>query len=165
MDAAYAKWSPVLNDTWTVTGIFGKMDNPFELDNMVWDYDINPEGGAIQLACRPDDRQTLKLNSAFIVLDEINQAPTTAGLTSVDARHDPYLLGSQLLWKSKWSPKIETSLGVAIMDIAHHDSLSAKLQPFYNAGNTRDANGFLKYNYDPVIGTASATYKLKSFPA
>jgi Putative porin len=162
IDAAYAKWTPVHDETWTVTGIIGKMDNPFQLSNMVWDYDINPEGGAFQLACNITDKHTLKGNGAFFVLDEINQGVNA--VPTLQPSHDPYLYGFQALLESKWSPKFDTSLGVAFFDIAHGDSLNARAQPFYNSGNTRDANGFLVYDFNPIIGTASATYKLAKFP-
>src|SRR5437879_2596452 len=169
IDAAYAKWTAIKNSDWTVTGIIGKMDNPFQLSNMIWDYDINPEGAAFQIAYNLTEQHTLKANGAFIVLDELNQGYNTpntlpAGAPGAAPSHDPYVYGAQFLWESKWTPKFETSLGVAAFDIAHKESLSARVQPFYNSGNSRDANGFLKYNMNPIIGTASATYKLDSFP-
>jgi hypothetical protein len=172
VDVAYARWTPIKNSDWTVSGLIGKMDNPFLLSNMIWDYDINPEGGAFQIAYNLTDKQALKANGAFFVLDELNQgyvSPNTL-LTGTNAppaaapSHDPYMYGAQALWESKWTPKFETSLGVAAFDIVYKESLSARVQPFYNSGNSRDANGFLKYNMNPIIGTASATYKLDSFP-
>lgn len=162
IDAAYAKWTPISNSKWTVSSTIGKMDNPFQLSNMIWDYDIDPEGGAFQVAYNINDRHVLKGIGAFFVLDEINQP--LAAYPMVNAKHDPYVYGFQTLLESKWHPKFETTLGLAVFDIAHKDSLSAKLQPLYNSGNTRDANGFLVYNFNPIIGSASATYKLASFP-
>src|SRR5205823_5479039 len=35
IDAAYAKWTPLRNATWTVSGSIGKIDNPFLLSNMI----------------------------------------------------------------------------------------------------------------------------------
>ena len=162
MDAAYAKWTPIHNPAWTVTGIIGKMDNPFQFSNMVWDHDITPEGAAFQIACNITDRHTLKGNGAFFVLDEINQGVGT--LPTLNPTRDPYLYGFQVLMESKWTPKFETALGAAVFDIAHKDSINAKAQPFYNSGNTRDPSGFLVYNLNPIIGTGSATYKLSKFP-
>jgi hypothetical protein len=148
IDEAYAKWTPIQNTTWTVSGTFGKMENPFQLSNMVWDYDIDPEGGALQLAYHANDQQTIKANGAFFVLDEINQAQTAAGLTAVDPNNDPYVYGGQITWESKWNSKIESSLGLAAFDIAHKDSLSAKLQPFYNSGNTRGCQWVSQIQYE-----------------
>ena len=163
VDAAYARWTPIRNGDWTVSGIIGKMDNPFQLSNMVWDYDIDPEGGAIQVAYNINDKHALKATGAFFVLDEINQG--VGAVPSIAASRDPYVYGAQAWWEAKWSPKVETSLGVAVFDIAHADSLSALAQPFYNSGNTRVAGtGLLADNFNPVIGTASITYKLDSFP-
>jgi hypothetical protein len=163
VDAAYARWNAVKNDDTTFSATIGKMDNPFRLSNMVWDYDINPEGGALQFTHKFSDQQTLSANSAFFVLDEINQG--VGSVPTLDAKRDPFLYGGQLLLDSKWTKNFETSLGVAAFDIVNKDSLSTKVQPFYNSGNTRiGSTGQLKYNYNPVIGTASATYKLDSFP-
>jgi hypothetical protein len=163
VDAAYARWNAIKNEDTTFSGTIGKMDNPFRLSNMIWDYDINPEGGALQFTHKFSDQQTVSANGAFIVLDEINQG--VGAVPSIDSKQDPFLYGGQLLLDSKWTKNFETSLGVAAFDIANKDSLSTKVQPFYNSGNTRIAStGQLKYNYNPIIGTASATYKLDSFP-
>src|SRR2546426_4836785 len=63
IDAAFARWTPIKNNDWTVTGIIGKMDNPFLLSNMIWDYDIDPEGAALQAAYNITDHHTLKGNA------------------------------------------------------------------------------------------------------
>ena len=41
IDQAYAKWTPIKTSDWTVTGTIGKMENPFQLSNMIFDSDIN----------------------------------------------------------------------------------------------------------------------------
>jgi hypothetical protein len=145
------------------------MDNPFLLSNMIWDHDITPEGFALQASYNIDKQHSLKAIGAFIVLDELNQgypSPNTLppGAPVAQPSHDPYVYGGQLVWESKWSPKFETALGVAGFSIVHKESLSARVQPFYASGNSRDDYGFLKYNINPIIGTGSATYKLDSFP-
>ncbi len=168
IDAAYAKWTPIENNDWILSGTIGKMDNPFLLSNMIWDYDIVPEGAALQVVHTFTDKQTLKGNAGAFVLDELNQGNPSgstlpAGVT-VSPSHDPFVYGAQVVLESKWSQKFESSLGVAAFAIESVESLSAKVQPFYNSGNSRDVNGFLKNHFDPIIGTASATYKLDSFP-
>jgi hypothetical protein len=163
VDAAYAKWTAITNDATTFTAIIGKMDNPFRLSNMVWDYDINPEGGALVFTHKVTDKHTFTAVGAYYVLDEINQG--VGSVPSIDAKDDPYVYGGQMLLDSKWCDHFETSLGVAIFDIANKNSLSTQVQPFYNSGNTRNGKtGQLIYNYNPVIGTASATYKLDCMP-
>jgi hypothetical protein len=163
IDAAYGKWTPIKNKDWTVSGTIGKMDNPFQLSNMIYDYDINPEGAAIQVAYKLNEHHALKGNNAIFILDEFNQGnpagATVPAAAAVKPTHDPYLFGAQLLLESKWTPKIETSLGVAAFNIVHQESLSSLVQPFYNAGNSRDVNGYLVHHYDPLIGSAWATYK------
>src|SRR5438876_55050 len=77
LDAAYARWTPIKNNDWTITGTIGKMDNPFQLSNMVWDYDIDPEGAALQLAYNLNDRHSLKGTGAVFLLDEFNQGNPT----------------------------------------------------------------------------------------
>ena len=144
------------------------MDNPFQFSNMVYDHDINPEGAALQAAYAINKQHTLKGNAGFFVLDELNQGnPSGSTLpagTNINGSHDPYLYGAQILWESKWNKQIESTLGFAAFLVEDRQALSAKAQPFYNAGNTRDANGFLQYNYNPLIGSASTTYKFASAP-
>ena len=165
MDAAYGKWTPIHSGDWTVSGTIGKMDNPFALSNMIWDYDIQPEGAAFQAAHNFNDKHALKLNSAFIVLDEFNQ---TGGNPGVGPSHDPYVIGAQLLWEAKWSPKIDTALGLSAFTIAGKDALSNTNAPNLNAGNTRVSSGprfgQLAYNFNPIVVNASVTYKAESFP-
>src|ERR1043166_2600590 len=73
IDAAYGRWTPIKNNDWTVSATIGKMDNPFQLSNMIWDYDINPEGVALQASYNINDQHALKANGAWFLLDEINQ--------------------------------------------------------------------------------------------
>ena len=161
LDAAYARWTPYDNGVWLASATIGKMDNPFQLSNMIWDYDIDPEGGALKLARGLGEHHTVSATGAFFVLDELNQSNPDGAPTS----HDPYVAGIQTLWDAKWTPQIESSLGVTMFAINSHDALSAKQQPFYNAGNTRDPKTFaLKYDFNPIIGTASFTYKLNCVP-
>jgi hypothetical protein len=164
LDAGYARWTPINNATWNLSGTIGKMDNPFVLSSMVWDPDINPEGAALQSAYNIDENHTVRATGAFFVLDELNQSQSGA-VASAPPSHDPFVVGGQLLWDARWGTNMESSLGLAAFGINSRDTLSAKLQPFYNSGNSRDpVTGFLLHNYNPIIGTASFTYKLATFP-
>ena len=163
VDAAYARWNAVKMDNFTLSATIGKMDNPFQLSNMVWDYDINPEGAALQAAYKFNDHHALKFNGAFFALDEINQG--VGSVPSISPSRDPFVYGGQLLFESKWASNLDTSLGAAVFDIANKDSLSSKVQPYYNSGTSRDATtGAILHNMNPVIGTAAVTYTLDSFP-
>ena len=163
VDAAYARWNAIQTGDFTLSTTIGKMDNPFLLSNMIWDYDINPEGGALQAVYKVADQHTIRGNAAFFVLNEINQG--VGAVPSLNPDSDPYVYGGQLVLDSKWTPKIETSIGAAFFNIANKESLSIKNLAEYNAGTTRDpALGSPVYDMNPVIGTASATYTLDSFP-
>jgi hypothetical protein len=65
----------------------GKMANPFlwknSRDNLLWDNDITPEGGAVQLALKPAEMWTLYANTGYFILDENTAA------------QDPHVLGVQ----------------------------------------------------------------------
>ena len=156
IDAAYAKWTPVHTGDLTVGGTIGKMDSPFDISNMVLDYDYQPEGLALQSKYDFNDAQDLRFNGGWFALNEI-----------VNSSRDPAMFGAQLLWDAKWTPKISTTAGVTAMGIYNKGSLgdaTANNLPNQNTGNTRDGNGNLVNNYVPVIGSASVTYKLASFP-
>jgi hypothetical protein len=163
VDAAFARWNAVQTSDFTLSATIGKMDNPFLLSNMVWDYDINPEGAALQAGYRINDEHALKFNGAFFVLDEINQG--VGAVPTLNPDSDPYVFGAQVLYDAKWASNFETSIGAAVFDIANKESLSSKVQPYYNSGTTRDATtGAIAHNMNPIIGSASATYTLASFP-
>ncbi|MGA3285335.1 MAG: putative porin [Verrucomicrobiota bacterium] len=164
IDAAYGRWTPINDGTWMVATTIGKMDNPFPLSPMVFDPDLTPEGAALQAGYKFNDSQSLALIGAAFVLDEQK-------LSS----QDPFMYGAQLLWNAKWAPKLESSLGVAVFDIVNGGMLTIDSVPTVNLGNTRvltvpltgglNATTYgLAYNYNPVIGDASVTYTLDSFP-
>ena len=171
IDAAYGTWRPINNPDSDLSFTIGKMDNPFHLSDMVFDHNIDPVGGAAVFKRNfDDDRQNIEAIGAVYILDELNQNyQTTAAFPNVNypvanTSAYPYMYGGQILWTSKWTPKLSSTLGLAYFDIVNKDSLSAYVQPFYNAGNTRDAYGFLVYNYNPIIVSGSLTCDLDTFP-
>lgn len=153
VDAAYGKWTPVHNANWTVAATIGKMDNPFRISNMVFDYDLDPEGVALQMAYQINSSHSLSLNTAAFILDE--ESAST---------HDPLMYGAQLIWDAKWTPRIESSVGVSFFNIENPESLTTANVPFYNQGNSRTAAGVLVNDYDPIIVSPSLTYKFEKFP-
>lgn len=71
LDYAYAKYAPY---EWLEI-IGGKFANPlWRPTDMVWDSDINPEGGSINLKKKMSDQLDLFLNTGIFVLDESNSA-------------------------------------------------------------------------------------------
>lgn len=154
IDQAYAKWSPTLSDTMRNSIIVGKMENPFVYSDVVFDADYTPEGIADQFSWNITDAQTLRLTGAAFALDELS-----------GSSHDPYYYGGQIRLDSKWSPRIETSAGVAAYILQNPGSLVNAAVPNINAGNTREgAAGELAYHFNPVYADASLTYKLDHFP-
>ncbi|MGD0744591.1 MAG: putative porin, partial [Verrucomicrobiota bacterium] len=164
IDAAYGKWMPINDGTWMLATTIGKMDNPFALSPMVFDPDLTPEGAALQGGYKFNDTQSLVVNGAAFVLDEQK-------LSS----QDPFMYGAQLLWIAKWTPRLESSLGIAAFDIVNPNMLTVDSVPVVNLGNTRKsvpaltgglnaATYGLAYNYNPIIGDFSVTYTLDSFP-
>jgi hypothetical protein len=153
VDAAYGKWTPINDGTWLLAATIGKMDQPFQASYMMFDPDYTPEGAALQTTYKFNDHHSLAFNSAAFVLDEESKSS-----------HDPLVFGAQLVWNAIWTPKLESSLGVTMFDIVNRDMLTTNNVPYVNQGNTRKSNGALVYNYNPVIVSGSATYKLDSFP-
>ncbi|MGA3164247.1 MAG: putative porin [Verrucomicrobiota bacterium] len=151
IDTAYGKWTPIHNDDWKLALTIGKMVQPFDASYMVFDPDYTPEGGALQATYKFNDNQSLRLNAAAFVIDEIK---TSA--------RDPFMYGGQVLWDSKWTSKIGTTLGVSAYDIVNKESFTAT--PYdTNLGNTLSGTSFV-YNYNPVVASGSVTYTLDSFP-
>jgi hypothetical protein len=164
VDAAYGKWTPINDGVWMLAATIGKMDQPFQTSQMVFDSDYTPEGTALQGSYKINDNHSLAVNGAAFVLDEV------AG-----SARDPFMYGGQVLWNASWTPKIASSLGAGVFNIVNRAGLGlagGANPPNYNAGgvpnnnqgNTRDDNGDLIYNYNPIIASGSVTYTLDSFP-
>jgi len=67
LDYAYAQYSPF---SWA-TLIGGKFKNPlWEPGDMIWDTDINPEGGALKLSKKISSKTELFMNTGLLVIDE-----------------------------------------------------------------------------------------------
>lgn len=155
IDAAYGRWMPITNDTWTATGIIGKMDNPFVASAMLFDPDYTPEGAAAQASYKPDNYNTFLANGAVFVIDQFN----TRG---------PFLYGMQGIWNATWTPHVATSAGLSVYGFGDQRSIGLKnpgtATPYdTNLGNTI-AGGTFARNYSPVVGSGNLTYTFDSFP-
>jgi len=159
VDAAYGKWTAINDGTWMMAATIGKMNQPFDTSYMVFDPDYTPEGGALQMSYKFNDDQSLRFNTAALVLDELS-----------GSSRDPFLYGGQITWDAKWTDHVGTSLGVAGYDIVNRANLSTGYDS--NEGNnTTGGAPTTKYNgttfvdnYNPIVVDASATYKMDSFP-
>jgi hypothetical protein len=153
LDTVYGKWN-FLNDrelSGSVT--IGKMDNPFTLSDMVYDHDYTPEGASVALNFAPSDKHKLKLVGAGFALDEIG-----------GNSDDPSLIGGQLGWDAAWTPKLSSMLSASAMSIQNRQFLRNADVPNQNRGNTRSADGSPTYGFNPIIGDATLTYSLETFP-
>jgi Putative porin len=168
VDTAYGKWTMIDSGTWMIAATIGKMDLPFEASPMVFDPDYTPEGAALRVTYKINDNHSLAFNGAVFVLDQANS-------------RSPYLYGGQVIWKAAWSPKIVTSLGVAVYDIANDSSFPASNNQYSdtpydsNLGNTLNAINIPTFpnpttgytfasHFNPVVASGSVTYTLDNFP-
>jgi hypothetical protein len=158
LDLAYGKWTPINRNGWVVTGTVGKMENPFVTSDMEFDRDYTPEGAALQVSYQLHHDHILKLNGAGFALDE--------GRTAVS---NPSMVGAQLRWDGKYLPRegyylLESSLGLAGYALGAKDKLGNTAVPNINVGNTRNEDGLLVHNYNPIVVDASLTYNLVHAP-
>jgi hypothetical protein len=153
LDLAYGKWTPINDGDWTTAFTVGKMENPFTTSDMVFDGDYTPEGFAEQFGYNINRKHALKLNlGEFAILEDGKKA------------RDPFLFGSQLRWDATWTPKWQSSMGVAGYALTDSDRLVTSSVPDQNKGNERNKAGKLANSYNPVVADASVTYNLTSFP-
>lgn len=156
IDQAYAKWTPVNNDTWMGSGTIGKMSNPFQQNPsvMVWDPDYTPEGAALQGKYHMSDNQSIDFTGAAFVADEVKGSAS-----------DPFILGAQAIWNGNWTKQMATALGVSYYNIVNVHELGTAYDG--NTGNTLNgAGGTGSYaeSFHPVVVSGYGTYKLDSFP-
>lgn len=167
LDLAYLKWTPLRTSEWQGSATIGKMENPFQFSDMVFDGDYTPEGAGMQLGYTINDHHTLKFNGGAFVLDEI-------GAQS----EDPYLYGGQARLESVWNNRWSSSVGVGWLAIENEQALANTVGgtvnpvPNQNRGNTRGPSAntsvgplvdALVYDFHPVIADASVTYTMDEF--
>lgn len=151
-DLAYGKWNFLNTKPLSSSLTVGKMENPFQLSDTLFDNDYTPEGAGYNLTWRLDDVHSLKLNAGIFVLDELG----------ADSR-DPYLYGAQVRWDAAWSKAVSSSVGIAALNIVNSQSLSNAAVPAVNRGNTRDGNAVAAasapaFHFNPIVADASVTY-------
>ena len=165
IDQAYGRWTAVNTADFLGVLTVGKMENPFVFSEMLFDGDYTPEGAAINLTYNLTDKQALKFNGAGFMLDELSN----------DA-NDPFLAAAQLRWDATLTPKIQSSVGVALLSIVNAkgastgEGLSSVNVPDINAGNSRSfltnapAGNVLNNTFATAVADASVTYNLEKFP-
>ncbi len=153
IDTAYGKWTAINSDGWLLAATIGKMDNPFVFTPMVFDPDLTPEGAAITGGYTFNDVHSISFTGGAFVQDE-----------EANSTRDPAMYGGQVLFNSKWTPKIASTVGIGTLMLGSPAQLTVANVPYVNQGNTRNGSGVLLYNYNPIIADASVTYTLDSFP-
>ncbi|HTQ99590.1 MAG TPA: putative porin [Candidatus Acidoferrum sp.] len=148
VDTAYFRWT-VKNDDWTVVTSMGKMNQTMDTQ-MILDPDYTPEGGAVQVAYKLGRSDTLRFNSVAYALDELSTN-----------KRDPYLWGTQLMWDSRYSSNVSSTLGVSVYDITNQTSLTHAYNS--NSGNTI-VGGNYAHSYRPVVVDANVTFNQDSTP-
>jgi hypothetical protein len=139
---------------------------------MVFDPDYTPEGLAVQVGYKLNDKHALKLNAGGFVIDEIGTS-----------NNDPFFVGAQLRFDSAWSKRVKTSMGIAALAIDNEEFLGASRSstltpsgtnttttwsvPNQNVGNLRSpvsgtsgTVGVPENNFNPFVADGSLTYTL-----
>jgi hypothetical protein len=74
IDRAYVRWALPETHGLQTTFIAGKIPNPFMWKNgkdaLIWDGDIQPEGGALMFTYPIDERSELFANTGYFIVDE-----------------------------------------------------------------------------------------------
>lgn len=163
LDLAYARWTPLYKGDWSAALTIGKMENPFVLSEMLFDRDYTPEGAGQQIGYAFNDVHSLKLNAGQFILDELG-----------GDSDDPFLLGAQLRFDSKWTPKISSSVGFGWLAIFNDESLASDSVPDINTGNLRVVRlsadgksytlGAPVYGFNTLVADASISYSFESLP-
>ena len=158
LDYAYAQYSPT---TWlTITG--GKFKNPlWEPTNLLWDTDINPEGGAFQFNKRVfTDKLEMFANTGVFVIDEGSNDSRDPMMYVVQTGAKYNLLDNVSL-KGAFSYYNFSNVKHRYIDGGSYDSNApAPNQIAY--GNSREnagANARLRYGYTTLTPALELTVK------
>jgi len=156
LNKAYAVYTPA---SWlTLEG--GKMDNPiWEPASLLWDPDITPEGGNIQLQKRFNDYITPFANNSIFVLKDL--APSTGAAISTGTvysgtngvKTDPYMFVSQEGIKGNLTEKVYYKAAASYYNVNNPSHFP---MDFRASGNTMSSTvgltGTYSYNYNLVGG-------------
>src|SRR6266498_2298858 len=153
IDWAFARWTPIHTPKWTGSFTIGKMDNPPNYTEDVFDVDYTPEGLAEQFAYKVNVNHAVSTYLGQYVFDELQFGSK-----------DPFLFLEQLRLDSKWGEHVTTAFTVSGLSIANPESLTTANVPDSNHGNTRTTNGVPVNDYQLLIADGSVTYNLDSFP-
>jgi hypothetical protein len=153
VDWAFARWTPIHTGKWTGSIAAGKMENPPNFTEDVFDVDYTPEGIAQQISYKPHTNHTVSGYFGQYYVDELQFNGK-----------DPYLFVEQLRWDAKWGRRVDTAVMVSGLSLTSPESLTTANVPDSNHGNTRTPTGVLVNDYQLLIADGSITYNLDHFP-
>jgi len=153
VDWAFARWNLLQTPRWTGSVALGKLENPPNFTENIFDVDYTPEGLAEQFAFKINPDHTLSTYFGQYYLDELQFSGK-----------DPYLFLEQLRLESNWGKHLNTAVTISGLSISSPESLSTSNVPDSNHGNTRNAAGELLNEYQLGIAEGSITYFLDNFP-
>ncbi len=134
LDYAYAKYTPY---PW-VEFIGGKFKNPLWMPtDLVWDSDINPEGGSINLKKGLNSKLDLFLNTGIFVLDESNSA---------GRNDDPVMVALQPGFEYKATDKISVKGAVT-----YNNTTNVKGRSLYGTASSNSTVGASNLKYGFIV--------------
>ena len=153
VDWAFARWTPIRTPEWTGSFAAGKLENPPNYSENVFDVDYTPEGFAEQFSYKASTNHIVSAYLGQYMLDELQFSS-----------RDPFLFVEQLRLESKWSRRVNTSFAVSGLSVSSPENLTTASVPDSNHGNTRNPAGALVNDYQLLIADGGVTYTLESFP-
>jgi len=153
VDWVFARWTPIHTPKWTGSFALGKLENPPNYTEDIFDVDYTPEGLAEQFSYKLNPDHTASAYLGQYMLDELQFS-----------NRDPFLFLEQLRLESKWGGHVNSAFTLSGLSIANPESLTTANVPDSNHGNTRTTNGVPVNDYQLVIADGRLTYNLDSFP-
>jgi len=168
LDLAYATWHPASHPDFTLYA--GKMKNPFFRaggNQLIWNGDVTPEGGAIALKNKVSDNTTLHTNAGAFWIRERTHSSTGTGA-------DTGLFGLQGYAVHKFHDDTKLTAGASLYSLTNIDDEEALGNQGTDSGNGRPflgntrltANGPARYQYgyDMIEGFAEYAFHVGAMP-
>jgi hypothetical protein len=157
IDYAYGQYNPF---NW-LTLVGGKFKNPlFTPADLIWDSDINPEGGAAQFKYKACDTLGLFMNVGFFILDERNSETPPPP----KERQDPFMYVVQPGFEWKIQDPDLKDIAKLKASVAYYGFTHVKNNILDNSGKTNTGySSGLKYDYNSFVTNALLGFKPQGF--